>query len=93
MKLMRKLLTKEVTSTRVKLAKMEMVNGQPEAKWLEDEILLGNVNLEKAQKEITKKHGQGVTVFEVTADTKVYEMEVEKFIELASVKVPEPVEA
>jgi hypothetical protein len=90
---MRKVMSKEVTSTTVKIAKMEMVGDQPQAKWLPDEVLLGNVNLEKAQKEVTKKHGQGVTVFEVTADTKVYEMEVEKFIELASVKVPEPVEA
>jgi hypothetical protein len=93
MKLMRKLLTKEVTSTRVKLAKMEMLDGQPQAKWLEDEILLGNVNLEKAQKEITKKHGQGVTVFEVTANTTVYEMPVEEFIKVATVKEPEVVEA
>jgi hypothetical protein len=93
MKHMRKVMTKEVTTTKVKVAKMEMVDGQPQAKWLPDEILLGNVNLEKAQKEVNKKHGQGVTVFEVAPETKVYEMDVNQFIELATVKVPEVVEA
>jgi hypothetical protein len=90
---MRKVMSKEVTTTNVKLAKMEMVDGQPTAKWMEDETLLGNVSLEKAQKEVTKKYGQGVTVFEVTADTTVYEMPVEEFIKQAKVKQPEPVEA
>jgi Histone-like Protein p6 len=83
---MRKVMTKEVTTTKVILAKMKMVEGQPVATALEDEILLGNVSLEKAQGFATKKHGAGVTVFEVVADTKVYEMSVEDFIKHASVK-------
>lgn len=90
---MRKMMTKEVTKTTVKLAKMEMVNGLPQAIKMEDEILLGNVSLEKAQKEITKKHGAGVTVFEVAADTTLYEMAVEDFIKQAAVKEPEAIEA
>jgi Histone-like Protein p6 len=83
---MRKLMTKEVTTTTLKLAKMQMVEGQPVATALEDEILLGNVSLEKAQQFATKKHGAGVTVFEAVADTKVYELSVEDFIKHASVK-------
>jgi hypothetical protein len=83
---MRKLMTKEVTTTTLKLAKMQMVEGQPVATALEDEILLGNVSIEKAQGFATKKHGTGVTVFEVVADTKVYEMSVEDFIKHATVK-------
>jgi hypothetical protein len=79
-------MTKEVTTTTLKLAKMEMVEGTPTAVSLPNEVLLGNVSLEKAQSFATKKHGAGVTVFEVTADTKTYEMSVEDFIKYASLK-------
>jgi hypothetical protein len=88
---MRKMMTKEVTTTKVKVAKMEMVEGMPKAVELPEETLLGNLSLEQAQKAILKKHGQGATVFQVEANTIVYEMPVEEFIELATVK--EPVQA
>jgi hypothetical protein len=68
---------------------MEVVNGLPQAVAMDDEVLLGNVNLEKAQKEIAKKHGQGVTVFEVLPDSNVYELSVEEFLKVASLKVTE----
>jgi len=86
--MVRKMMTKEVTKTIVKLAIMELVNGEPTARKLEDEVLLGNVSLESAQKTLNKKHGQPVTVFGVEADTKVYEMSVEEFLEYASEKQP-----
>jgi len=84
---MRKMMTKEVTKTTVKIAKMEVKDGLPVATSLEDEILLGNVSQEKAQKAITKKHGSNVTVFETTPTTDVYEMSVEEFIKNANVKL------
>jgi hypothetical protein len=86
---MRKMMSKEVTSTIVKMAKMEMVEGLPQAVTLPNEVMLGNVSVERAQKEATKKHGAGVTVFEVLPETTVYEMPVEDFIKLATVKVEE----
>jgi hypothetical protein len=86
---MRKMMSKEVTSTIVKMAKMEMVEGLPQAVTLPNEVMLGNVSVERAQKEVTKKHGAGVTVFEVLPETTVYEMPVEDFIKLATVKVEE----
>ena len=81
----RKMMTKEVTKTTIKLGKIEMVEGSPTVVRLADEIVLGNCNAERAQKLMNKKHGV-VTVFEVIPDTNVYEMEVEKFIELATLK-------
>ncbi|HSW76033.1 MAG TPA: hypothetical protein VLG50_03250 [Candidatus Saccharimonadales bacterium] len=84
---MRKMMTKEVTKTTVKLAKMEVVDGIPSAKVLEDKILLGNVAHETAQKLVTKELGQGVTVLSVQADTVTYELPVEKFLEVATIKV------
>lgn len=85
----RKMMTKEVTFTTVKASKMAIENGTPVALPLEDEIILGNVTLEVAQRHIEKKHGKGSLVFEVIADTKVYEMSVEEFMKVASVKEEE----
>lgn len=82
----RKMMTKEVTKTVVKIGKLEMVDGQPQATQLPDETLIGNVNMEKAQKLMNEKYNEHVTVFTVEPDTTVYEMEVEEFIKLASVK-------
>jgi hypothetical protein len=86
---MRKMLTKEVTSTTVKVAQLQMVDGTPQAITMDDVILLGNVSLEKAQKEVEKMHGKGVTVFELEANTQTYEMPVEEFIKVANVKAAE----
>ncbi len=82
---MRKIMTKEVKKTEVKMARLEMQDGQPVAIPMEDEVLLGNVTLEKAQKIMGKKY-PGVTVLEVIPSTVTYQMEVEKFIQLADVK-------
>jgi hypothetical protein len=87
---MRKMMTKEVTTTKIKIAQLTMVEGQPQAVSMPDEIVLGNVTLEKAQSLVSKKHGQGVTVFSVEADTKTYEMSVEDFIEYAALKEEQP---
>ena len=83
--MVRKMMTKEVTKTTIKLGKIEMVEGTPTLVTLPDEIVLGNCSPEKAQKLMNKKHGV-VTVLEVIPDTNVYEMEVERFIELAELK-------
>lgn len=84
---MRKMMTKEVTKTIVKLAKMEIVNGVPSVSTLEDKVFLGNVDSEKAQKLVTKEFGHGVSVLNVQAETVVYELPVEEFIKIATIKV------
>lgn len=81
----RKMMTKEVTTTTVKIGKIEMVNGTPSVVMLPEEKINGNITLEKAQKLMNKKHGV-VTVFEVVPETQVYEMEVMEFIKVASLK-------
>ena len=81
----RKMMTKEVTTTTVKIGKIEMINGTPNVVMLPEEKINGNVALEKAQKLMNKKHGV-VTVFEVVPETQVYEMEVMEFIKVASLK-------
>lgn len=83
---MRRMMTKEVTSTIVKVAKIDMVDGVPQAVELEPITLLGNVDSERAQKIVSKQHGAGVTVLSVEADTKVYELEVTEFLKIARLK-------
>lgn len=91
---MRKMMTKEVTKTIVKIAKMMVVDGSPTATTMPDEVMIGNVSQEKAQTAVTKKHGAGVMVFGVKAETDVYQMAVEDFIKVAElVKEPEAEEA
>lgn len=84
---MRKFMTKEVTSTTVKVSEVTNVDGQPVATQLEDVTLLGNVSMDKAQRQINKLFaGRNVTVYGVETETKVYELPVKEFIEIASVK-------
>lgn len=85
----RRLMRKEVTSTTVKMAKMSFEGGLPQAVQLKDEVILGNVSLESAQRQVSKKHGKEVTVFEVIPNTHVYEMEVEEFIKVATLVTEE----
>lgn len=85
----RKTMTREVTKTTVKVAKMEMKEGVPRAVALPDEVFIGNVSLQKAQRKVAKKYDHPVTVLEVQPETKVYQMSVEKFIELADLKEEE----
>jgi hypothetical protein len=85
----RKTMVKEVTHTTLKVAKMEVENGSPKAVSIPDVTLIGNVNLEKAQRYALKELGKNVTVFEVIPETKKYEMEVEEFIKHAQEKVEE----
>ena len=80
---MRRSIKKEVVSTVVKVAKMEMVDGLPTALVLPNVVLLGVVSPDKAQKEIHKLHGKNVTVFSVEVETDVYEMDVVEFIKHA----------
>ena len=84
----RKMMTKEVTTTTVKLGRIEMVDGTPSVVTLPDEKINGNCSLEKVQKLMNKKHGV-VTVFEVVPETQVYEMDVMEFIKVATLKVKE----
>lgn len=84
----RKFMTKEVTKTIVKVAVMEVNDeGLPVARPLEDVVLMGNVNMEKAQKAVAKLFETPVTVFGVEANTEKYKMEVEEFIKHATLVV------
>lgn len=79
-------MTKEVTTTTMKIAKIETRNGEPVIVELEPEVMLGNMTMEKAQRELNKKYGYPVTIFQLTPNTRVYELPVEEFIKVATLK-------
>jgi hypothetical protein len=84
---MRKMMTKQITKTDVKIARMLVEDGTPKAIELPNKVILGNVSLEKAQRIIDKEYrGLNVIVLEVNPNTFNYELEVEKFMEIATIK-------
>ena len=85
----RKYITREITKTTVKVAKMEVENGVPVAVPLADEVIVGNVNMEQAQRQIKKRLGEGITVFGVEANTEKYKMAVADFLQLATLVTDE----
>ena len=88
----RKMMTKEVTHTTVKSANMVIgENGQPVVEAVEDQTFIGNVSVGHAQRLINKKFPDSKPkVFAVEPKTEVYEMPVEDFIKLATIKVETP---
>jgi hypothetical protein len=82
---MRKYMTKEVTKTTVKLAKMDINDkGLPVAIELAPVVMLGDITQEKAQKIMNKKHDEVVTVYAVETVTQKFKMEVEEFLKYAT---------
>ena len=79
-------MTKEVTQTEIVLAKMRRKDGKSYAEDLPNEILIGNVSFGKAQERMKEKYGEGTVVFEVHPQTIVYEMSVEDFIKVATIR-------
>ena len=79
-------MTKEITLTEVVLARMGRKDGKSFAEDLPSEKLLGNVSFGKAQERMREKYGEGTIVFEVHTQTIVYEMAVEDFIKVATIR-------
>ena len=82
----RKMMQREVTSTTIRLATISVVEGKPEMVHLPEEVLVGNVSMEHAQRLLNKKYGSPVTILELETDTQVYEMAVEEFIKHATIR-------
>ena len=78
-------MSKQVTKTIVKIASIEMVDGTPIANSLPDLELMGNVKMDKAQREVDKRF-DNATVVQLETKKLIYEMEVEDFIKYATLK-------
>jgi Histone-like Protein p6 len=84
---MRKMMTKDVTLTQILASIMVVENGVPVAKLLPPVTLLGNVAIEKADKEIALRYKKGnVFIYSHEVENVTFEMPVEDFINHATVK-------
>lgn len=79
-------MTRQVTKTTVKVAKIELKEGIPVAVELPDLVLVGNIRMERAQREANAHFGEQVNVMQVLPETLTYEMSVEDFIKHATVR-------
>lgn len=79
-------MTKAVTSTTIKSVEVRDINGELKMIPLTDVIVMGNVDKRRAQIMLNKMYSVPVTVTSVEAETVVYEMEVTRFMELATIK-------
>lgn len=80
----RKTMTREITTTTIKSAVMELVDGEPVARGLEDETVVGNLTVKQAEKEIKALYpDMNAQVIEVIPETHKYTMPVKKFMELS----------
>lgn len=77
---MRKDIIREVTSTVVSMVKVTKIDGVPQTENLEDEVLVGSITQDRAQKEMVKKHGAGTMVLNVEPKTEHYKMPVTDFM-------------
>lgn len=82
----RKMMTKAVTTTTIKSVEVRDINGELKMIPLTDVIVMGNVDKRRAQIMVNKMYSVPVTVTSVEAETVVYEMEVTRFMKLATIK-------
>jgi hypothetical protein len=85
----RKMMTKEITYTTVRIAKMHVENGEVKIVKLPEETLVGNVKQEAAQKMLNRKFGEPVAILEIFSNTTVYELPVEEFLKIATIRQPQ----
>lgn len=85
----RHFINREITTTKVTAAKMTMVDGLVTTEQLEGITLVGNVSLEKANKEVKKIYGEGATAFSVEANTHKYRIATDVFVKHAEIVTEE----
>lgn len=86
---MRKMVHREITHTKINLARMVLNDGEVTAELLEPVTLVGNLTVEQAQREINKREefkGQSAQVIGVEPNTQLYELPLEVFLEFGTVK-------
>jgi hypothetical protein len=83
---MRKTMSKEITTTTLKLGKIKVLDGTPIVEQLPDETLIGTPNDKLIGRMMFKKHGAGITVYSKETNKLVYEMSIDDFIKYGKLK-------
>jgi hypothetical protein len=86
---MRKTMSKEITTTTLKLGKIKVLDGTPIVEQLPDETLIGTPNDKLIGRMMSKKHGAGITVYSKEVNKLVYEMSIDDFIKYGTLKTCE----
>ena len=81
---MRKYMTKEVTTTTIRVGKVVLgENNMPVVEELTPITVLGNLSQDRAQRRVNKDLGMGISIFGLEVTTHNYKMKVTDFIKVA----------
>lgn len=84
---MRKKITKQVVTTKVHVTKIDVVEGDLKNKELEPLYHRGRLNMDRANRLANKKYpNQLIAVTKLETKTDTYEMDLDAFIEQATLK-------
>lgn len=82
----RRVMTREVTQTKIKVAKLVVENGVPVVKDMDNVVVIGKRTKEWAERYVVREFGQGTVALDVETISNVYELPLEKFLEVATIK-------
>ena len=87
---MRKFITKEIKKTTIEVVDIQIVDGAPVSKAVDPIEVMGTITMERANaKARNLQREQMVAVIGLKEEVTVYQMPIEQFLELATVKEPE----
>ena len=87
---MRKFITKEIKKTTIEVVDIQIVDGAPVSKAVDPIEVMGTITMERANAKARNLYrGQMVAVIGLKEEVTVYQMPIEQFLELATIKEPE----
>jgi hypothetical protein len=87
---MRKFITKEIKKTTIEVVDIQIVDGAPVSKAVDPIKVMGAITMERANAKARNLYrGQMVAVIGLKEEVTVYQMPIEQFLELATIKEKE----
>ena len=87
---MRKFITKEIKKTTIEVVDIQIVDGAPVSKAVDPIEVMGTITMERANAKARNLYrGQMVAVIGLKEEVTTYQMPIEQFLELATIKEPE----
>ena len=86
---MRKFITKEIKKTTIEVVDIQIVDGAPVSKTVAPIEVMGTITMERANAKARNLYrGQMVAVIGLKEEVTTYQMPIEQFLELATIKDP-----
>lgn len=87
---MRKFITKEIKKTTIEVVDIQIVDGSPVSAPVAPIEIMGTITMERANAKARNLYrGQMVAVIGLKEEVTTYQMPIEQFLELATIKEPE----